>query len=302
MKRLSALFDPRELFYDLACLGCCILFYGLFLPDKSGAFGKMNPGMIVLIQFAAYLAIPWYLATLYNRAREDDGPEMLHWLFMGCFVITWLCCLFFLLVFSSMNLKTVLQMRYEGMIFMFYCIMGALAGILGGVMTLGGETSADMNNEVIRPARLVTGAAALWAALVYGLHLHRTHPWLALLLLLVGVALPIAGAVRLNAILTKRAGKRDRKPHPRLRAVSRVLVPAGVALIICGWQRLSIEGGFEWLGIRMERDSLLLLIASGVLPFRVLLAVSPPFRPLNLAIGIVVLYLNHASLADFIPA
>ena len=278
----------KELGFDLGVI--TLLLAGAHLYDLSTLLSTNNtPSIALAISFAIQFFIALQLADIasdYSRLNKQ-------WLNKIIITTAGLVLLFLLMSPIAYFDKIGIFENTEG--YMMASIIGGIFLLLAGFMM--GYADTGKLSQRLSMGAFVLGIPfyffAIYLALVMGM---QYHSWL------VGIGVFIGGIVLVALIsmaISSAVGKTTTMIVQNSIAlnISRFIIYLLFAIAFIWWQNINI-GLFGYKG-SAHISNVFILMLTGILPLRILMAFAPPQKIINLIIGVIMLGLDFASLIGF---
>lgn len=278
---------------DLLLIIYSVFFSRLFFSDGD-YFLTIPPTVIYAFFLLVSLFMPWYMGVIYARYRTQYGK------FISAFPFAVMLLVGFVLfgVLSAYNenlmgyveLNTRSKMVYyvSGTLILFYIIRAWYIGYKTEKDLLKGNVFSIEHEEHIRFFFLSFALSAAFVLCM--LYFAAEAPAFShSLLYYFGIVLSALGGGLLWAFLVIRF-------LARLQFLFPILI---ISLLICwsGFFETCFTKAFEITGTKDYKDILIiLLVFTGVIPFRIVMLLAPPLRGINLLLGIIALVCYFYSL------
>ncbi|OHD57221.1 MAG: hypothetical protein A2Y33_07450 [Spirochaetes bacterium GWF1_51_8] len=293
IEKLVSLVNIYELIFDLTITAVSLIVYRLILLPGGFIFIGIEPLSGLFLFFGAQFFTALFFTAIYRRfteIREDskfvEGVIKVV-MFLG---ITGLYILMPLEIFHYID-------RMPGKNSEFGFVILSLSGLLISLAVYIGTPKDDfptVKYTIYVP--MVVGVACFPVAVF---HVFASSVIGGIVFLIVTAGIVVA------AVMIKNGIAKRKEPLPRLvtrtgSAFMLFALPVLTAVAIAAWQELSLIStvtGFtnNKLPVRHE-DVIIMMTLGGLIPIRLLAALAPPFRIINLAVAVPAMYYYFTSL------
>lgn len=300
MKWLSKFLNLDELIFD-AVVVAFLWYLSRQLTHDGGSFiNYLTPLTTLFLIYSIQFFLTWQLGKLYNRYSELKDSRSGRAMKKTAGFIVWMV-LVFLLMSLPVNFEKFGLLPDPYMMWAF--VGGVFAMMIGGAIGFHAQgtrfefeiSNLKSNNPVSTFLLLFTAPLSifmLYLLLYFGIDRGQ---WGVGTLVFFGGMTAYAVA---SQWLSKQVSKAFKKPVVReIFIIFRNLtVPFIAATCFMLWQSINILGSIEFsvseTGAADMGFVFFNLILTGILPYRILLAIAPPNKPLNMLIGVSVLAWN----------
>lgn len=296
----------KTLFYQLSIpdLLCDILLiiFSFFVSDElfsnSGLFIGLKSWQIIAMYCVVVLTLPWYLGYIYGRNSAFYRPEIIkifRWVFilMTIMVLVYLVRLLFSTGWEDMeNMKGIDEFMGAFAIFLL---------VLGPMMCLGGAASAYQSfspdgdeSKKFNPDKSANTWALLMlvlaiAFMIYftGAFQEKAGDWIIIVAYLGGpiAAVLVFAAFILFLTLLEKIGL-----YRYLAIIAQNTFPLFIISVLVFWSGIAIHFMISDFGDAEGKIStsamIFSVLASGLVPFRIIMLFNAPIRMTNIIIGI----------------
>lgn len=264
-----------ELVFDATFFILLVVFTRLFRADN--VLSILHPVILVVLMLLMEILVPLYLALIYTRFRERAKSSLFYALMaktvlLAGFGASIVLCFFMPYAVSKYRDSGILE-GYAFLNTVLGLFMVMVGWDLGTRMDAGTERKASQG---LTTALLVVNYAFMpLVMIVASIHSLMTKSWVPFLAS--GACYIVTGAL---------VALRDRIDALFARDFMKIFV---IPCLLCGLFSLSMDFMNDLLPVHFHGHVPVALIASGILPVRVLLLACPPVKPVNFAIGVAAL-------------
>lgn len=264
-----------ELVFDATFFVLLLMFTRLFRAEN--VLSILHPVILIVLMLLMEILVPLYLALIYSRFRERSKSSLFYALMAKTVLLAGIGASIVLCFYMPYAVSVY---RDSG-ILAGYSFMNTVLGLLMVMMgwDLGTRMDAGTGRKTsqgLTTALLVVNYAFMPLVMIAAtIHSAMTGSWVPFLAS--GACYFVTGAL---------VGAKDRIDELFARDYMRTFV---IPCLLCGLFSLSMDFMNDLLPVHFGGHVPVALIASGILPVRVLLLASPPVKPVNLAIGIAAL-------------
>lgn len=276
------------------------------IPQQTGIALRLSPGFsFFLLLFLELIAI-MYMGTLYAEFQQRKGARKK--------VPAWVTAVFFFavngmfltLMITSLFLKashldflqSMMAVRHWEMMFIFIMTIPV---ILGFLVSFPDENGKSNQSAIIF---LPMTVFMIFLLILFGNIWHDLHFGYAMLFL-AGTALVTAGPFFIGWSIRRVVREKPQWTEYTVQGWKKLILPALVAVMFVLWQDYTLMTMAKAvINNRLEVSEMHLwisLIVSGVIPMRMLVLLTPPFRWINLLTGAAVMYLYLMSMKNLFP-
>lgn len=285
----------NELIFDAVMLVFVFILNRFFGPGQIKH--TLSPMMITVIYLIFAYCLPWYMGIIYRQFEgyfQSTGRRVLLAIF-GMLV---------LFIFISIGYCTgkagVLESNKGGFMIMAGIVLLMMGCIVGGTYNPKLESAAEDNEDISLAgfiAIITLSILGFFCGISFIQHWHGTFgfvlDFLTIIMLFLGTA--VVCIVLLTVMIYLKAGLIKLKLLKPIMKLKHFLLPFVLTTLLLLFNNLnlqiikemvqSITGGSPGLTV------IIALIISGIIPFRIILLLTPPVRLINIGIGAIVFYL-----------
>lgn len=271
LKTLERYARIDELVFDATLFVLLAVFMRLF--SASSVLKMIPPLPMMIILLVMEILVPLYLALIYadfrEHARENGLYRLASWaVFPLGLILSLVICFYLPFAIAQYKDSGVLQgYAFINTVLGLLMVMSGwdlgtrLDGRREGKASQGMHTAFTVVNYAIMPLVIL-------ATLIHSLMIKSPLPFLAACVGYLATGLLAGSGKRMDNLFAHRS--------------MRILI---LPFILCGLFSLSTDFLNDLLVIHFRGHTMAALLASGLLPVRVFLLVSPPVKPVNLLVG-----------------
>lgn len=297
--KINSIINLNELLFDIIVAVFAFIVMQIFIPEGRPMILELGPEGILFLVFFLQFFVAVYLGVLFGEFRSSmERSRVVKNLIRFFFGIT--VNGMFLILLITFALYVEFPGDYFGretnLLIVFILSVPLIMGFFLG-------SPVDLQREMMPILWMPFGVfipMLFYTCLVIGWKVHWFLGLLSFPLLVALVAAPLVG----KKYLTKKVDISKRMKKGLSLLCRDIVFPALMAVAFIYWQELTIMGVFKSASnnnITVSMTHLYLALAlGGLIPIRLVMAVTPPFKPANVFMGVIAFVLYIISVSGYI--